>query len=388
MIVCPGRVLIVTQYFCEGNGGTPEAARLLACQMAEIGIICDVVCTQGFVPAAHQLDGLPADKESEVFRPRQQVSVTNYNAVFVTGSWNMIAFYYGIRAFAAAVPLTYAAKGNLCRIDFERWRDFKKVIYLILVEGFLVTFSDRIIFSSRAERDNFVVPQFLWGKKCVVLPEPFRGPPLRPGLSIDARNRDIITLGFLAEISARKGLRELVEGFVLFRSQNPALKVRLLVGGTARPGSEGYLEKIREYLKRGGCADHVIWCGVVRKEDRQAFYENLDLFVCPSRFESFGLTPLEALWYGIPVVIGRQIGVYEFLPADAPVYVLESLRAEFIANVLSSLVPELAQIGKRARRFRGKSFPALSGSAHAQLFESVLFKARHSIGQNAEPSVP
>jgi hypothetical protein len=29
-----------------------------------------------FVPAAHQLAGLPADKESEVFRPRQQVSVT------------------------------------------------------------------------------------------------------------------------------------------------------------------------------------------------------------------------------------------------------------------------------------------------------------------------
>ena len=68
--------------------------------------------------------------------------------------------------------------------------------------------------------------------------------------------------------------------------------------------------------------------------------------------------------------------VYEFLPADAPVYVLESLCAEFIANVLSTLVPELAQIGKRARRLRGKSFPALSGSAHAQLFESALFSRR------------
>jgi hypothetical protein len=46
------------------------------------------------------LDGLPAHKKSEVFRPRQQVSVTNYNAVFVTGSWNRIAFYYGIRVLA------------------------------------------------------------------------------------------------------------------------------------------------------------------------------------------------------------------------------------------------------------------------------------------------
>jgi hypothetical protein len=39
MIVRPGRVLIVTQYFCERKGGTPEAARLLACKMAEIGIV-------------------------------------------------------------------------------------------------------------------------------------------------------------------------------------------------------------------------------------------------------------------------------------------------------------------------------------------------------------
>jgi hypothetical protein len=43
---------------------------------------CAMTAALNFVPAAHQLAGSPADKESEVFRPAGFRDVTNYNAVF------------------------------------------------------------------------------------------------------------------------------------------------------------------------------------------------------------------------------------------------------------------------------------------------------------------
>lgn len=92
-----------------------------------------------------------------------------------------------------------------------------------------------------------------------------------------------------------------------------------------RPGFEGYLEKIREYLKRGGCADHVICCGVVRKEDRQAFMKTLIFSYVQAALSHLAHTTGGSV---VGNTCGRQIGGYEFLPADAPVYALESLCAE------------------------------------------------------------
>jgi hypothetical protein len=81
-----------------------------------------------------------------------------------------------------------------------------------------------------------------------------------------------------------------------------------------RPGFEGYLEKIREYLKRGGCADHVIWCGVVQKEDRQAFMKTLIFSYVQAALSHLAHTTGGSVVWN---TCGRQIGGYEFLPADA-----------------------------------------------------------------------
>ena len=44
-------------------------------------------------------------------------------------------------------------------------------------------------------------------------------------------------------------------------------------------------------------------------------YQALDLFAAPARWEGFGLTPLEAMACGVPVVAAR-VGAYEALIRD------------------------------------------------------------------------
>jgi glycosyltransferase involved in cell wall biosynthesis len=62
-----------------------------------------------------------------------------------------------------------------------------------------------------------------------------------------------------------------------------------------------------------GIGDKVIFAGFLRGEELAAVYQVADLYVMPSVSEPFGITPLESLAHGTPVLISKQSGVSEVL---------------------------------------------------------------------------
>lgn len=62
-----------------------------------------------------------------------------------------------------------------------------------------------------------------------------------------------------------------------------------------------------------GIAQNVFFAGFARGENLRRLYESADLYVLPSVSEPFGITPLEALANGTPVLISKQSGVSEVL---------------------------------------------------------------------------
>ena len=140
----------------------------------------------------------------------------------------------------------------------------------------------------------------------------------------------------MAEIAPRKGLLELIAGFGAFQIAHPGSDLRLRIVGQARIGSEDYLARCKALAAENGSQARIEWCAPIRGSARDGFYAGLDLFVCPSRFESFGLTVLESLWQGTPVCGGPDLGVLEFLSPDAPVLKLHSLLPADIASGLES----------------------------------------------------
>jgi len=53
--------------------------------------------------------------------------------------------------------------------------------------------------------------------------------------------------------------------------------------------------------------------GFLRGEDVERMYAMSDLYVMPSVSEPFGISPLEAMLYDVPVIISKQSGVSEIL---------------------------------------------------------------------------
>ncbi len=62
-----------------------------------------------------------------------------------------------------------------------------------------------------------------------------------------------------------------------------------------------------------GISDNFLFAGFVRGDELTALYRSADLYVMPSVSEPFGLTAIESLQCGTPILISRQTGVGESL---------------------------------------------------------------------------
>jgi glycosyltransferase involved in cell wall biosynthesis len=79
-------------------------------------------------------------------------------------------------------------------------------------------------------------------------------------------------------------------------------------------GSGDMEERLIEQAAEMGIGEHIIFTGFCRGERVDRLYQMADVYVMPSVSEPFGLTALESIQNGTPVVISKQSGVSEVIP--------------------------------------------------------------------------
>jgi len=78
-------------------------------------------------------------------------------------------------------------------------------------------------------------------------------------------------------------------------------------------GTGDMMHRIIEMAAQMGIGHKVLFTGFLRGKDVEKIYQMADLYVMPSVSEPFGIAPLEALNYDVPVLISKQSGVAEVL---------------------------------------------------------------------------
>lgn len=117
-------------------------------------------------------------------------------------------------------------------------------------------------------------------------------------------SRDDLVFLFLASGFHRKGLDLLVEAFPEVVRRHP--RARLLVVGHDS-GAQRYQARAVQL----GIGEQVQFTG--RQSDVQYCYAAADVYVLPTRYDSFGLTLLEALATGMPVITTDTCGAAELI---------------------------------------------------------------------------
>ena len=112
----------------------------------------------------------------------------------------------------------------------------------------------------------------------------------------------------LATLEIRKNLDQVVNAFVLYLDQTASSPMHLVLSGM----SGWKLEQLQSALSAAGRWRHrIVLTGFIEDEDLSALYSDALCFVYMSRYEGFGLPPLEAMACGTPVVCANNSSLPE-----------------------------------------------------------------------------
>lgn len=191
-----------------------------------------------------------------------------------------------------------------------------------------------------------------WGveeNRTGVLLNPLR-PELLPSIEVSPKNLDQtrpLVLGTAGRLVSLKGHAVAITTVRILKDEG--IDCRLKIAGTGP--EEGVL---RGWAKEQGVESLIDFCGFV--ENMGAFFNAIDIFLCPSYSETFGLVSLEAAAWGCPVVATRVDGLPETMcenksgllvpPVDDPATGPEPHKGQMPPVVYDPMLDQLAEIKK------------------------------------------
>nr|WP_217355090.1 glycosyltransferase family 4 protein [Ruegeria arenilitoris] len=202
----------------------------------------------------------------------------------------------------------------------------------------------------------------------------FTPPADKAGLRTQMGLPDGLLLGCYGRIRHQKGTDAFVDAMIDLCGQVPA--VHGIVMGRATEKHSAFLTELKDKVAQAGLSDRILFKPEVTVDKIAQWYQVLDLFIAPQRWEGFGLTPLEAMACGVPVV-ATDVGAFSEIvtdptlgrvvpPGDIPA--LAAAAAEMLADSDS-----LARAGQAARAHVERNFD-INGEAQAlvALYQQLL----------------
>ncbi len=158
----------------------------------------------------------------------------------------------------------------------------------------------------------------------------------------------------IARVERRKNQEIIIRLMPELLKDFPSL-VYVIIGG----GSQG--QDLEQYAKKIGVSEHVLFLGPMGHEMaelRTAWLEKADIFVMPSVLqkndvEGFGISYIEAGWFGVPSIAGNSGGAKEAVidgktglicQSDDPESVLSSIRQLLVDDDLRKRLGENAKL--------------------------------------------
>ncbi|KGP64035.1 glycosyl transferase family 1 [Legionella norrlandica] len=141
----------------------------------------------------------------------------------------------------------------------------------------------------------------------------------------EPKDTHVPVIGVCARFAAIKGIDVFITALAELKKRGVLFKAKIAGDGKER---EQYIHLISHY----NLDNDVTLLGWIN--DRESFYQSIDIFCLPSREESFGLVVLESMMHSLPMVLTRLSGPLEivgnsecalFVPSEDPIRMADGL---------------------------------------------------------------
>jgi hypothetical protein len=263
--------------------------------------------------------------------------------------------YGSLAAFLCGIPVVWRFHDILSTSDFNPW-------WIRLITLFGNVFPKKILAVSETTRTHLIGSGVRREKVGVVfngvdeelLTAPGEGKDLRQEFNLGEKAR---LVGCVGRLIPQKGQRSLVMAIPEILREYP--ETFFFVVGDAFHGETSYKEELMKAVKNKRIEGHVKFTGF--RMDVGEVMRCLDIMVYPSVApESFGLSILEGMYLGKPVIASRIGGVTEIVEDGVTGILVEPNHPEQIADRILYLFrnKEICdRIGRKAREVAVRRFP-------------------------------
>lgn len=253
--------------------------------------------------------------------------------------------------------------------DLEIW----KTRVQWLVDRLAVRWADAVTCCSDAVRQFVLAHLKGQERKCSTVHngvdlESFRSPRAAGRRELGLRD-DSPVIGAVARLDEpKKGLAVLLHALAQLAGEGgtPPWQLLLVGDGPAR----GDLQRLAARL---GLSDRVVFAG--QRRDVASVLPLMDLFVCPSLYEGFGIAIVEAMASGRPVVASATGGITEIVAQGETGLLVPPGDVAALADAIRRLLshPDQARaMGKNGRQRAHEKFSIETAvQCHQQLYESL-----------------
>jgi mannosylfructose-phosphate synthase len=188
----------------------------------------------------------------------------------------------------------------------------------------------------------------------------------------------------LSRIDANKGHDLLLEAFDIVAAAIP--EVQLIIGGGSPKPKEresDVIAKMRRIIDEKNMQERVEIAGYIPDDQLVSHYQYAELFVLPSIFEPFGMTALEAMACGTPVIASKLGGIKDVISSGESGLLIDPSNKKEFADAITSLLRDrrhAEEIGRKGSETVHREF---SWDAMAKKHVAFYKKSMHKKAMGA-----
>jgi glycosyltransferase involved in cell wall biosynthesis len=305
--------------------------------------------------------------ENAFFAPRLLLQVwrnaKKFDVIHLHLWWNLSTILSLFIVLMRGKKPVLSPRGTLSEYSFSHRNGFIKRTFQKLVGKYLFrkTF---LHCTSEVERDQST--EFFYWKGISIIPNYIKIPPMEEGYGHSEIN-DHFKLLFLSRIDPIKGLH-----YLLYALAEVKFSYHLTIAGD---GDEAYINYLKRIAEQSGISSKISWTGFVKGTGKHDLLVDNDLLVLTSETENFGNVVIESLSVGTPVLISRNVGLYDYVEENDLGWVCD-LSKEDIINQLNAAYHDKVKriyISRKSYHIIRKDFdPGILTGRYVSLYKSVL----------------
>jgi D-inositol-3-phosphate glycosyltransferase len=251
--------------------------------------------------------------------------------------------------------------------------------------------ADMVIAECPQDKEDLMILYYMREEKIKVIPcgfdqtefFPINKRKAKQMLGLNPKEKVILQLGRMVP---RKGVDNVIKSLSVLL-QKKEIPVRLLlVGGESEdpcPIKTPEIGRLMKIAKEANVLDNVTFVGRKTRDQLKYYYNAADVFVSTPWYEPFGITPLEAMACGTPV-IGSNVGGIKFSVLHGKTgFLVPANEPEILAQRMLQILDDKAV----AKAFNAQAIQHVNGMftwetvtlAMAELYESVMRKSGRSV---------